>query len=560
MATVAPITPPVEATLRILLNSVPYLMGAAVVRQPPGEDGIVASVGRMPWLHDKRLVTLELPEDTLPANRAVALDWPVPFQAEWVGAPPRLLISRLVFQGRTVGVLLGTHVTRERIDQSTREALDLSCEVIASAVAAEAVMLMAAHSVHAPAAPPAPQPEPSAPRAEPAAVVDPPLPDAGPTVEAPPAPRTEPTATASASTREPPPSPPQASPADVAIEQVRRGAEMAEDARSLGRVMRDALNVVTDASAFAVALYATARPEVAYRYKVVGSDPDSAQLGRQHVEDGPQSASATGDRRWNVYTREIAIGDGEPRTRPVVVVQLPMTNGGEVFGMVSVQTFRARGFTEQELRTIATIVDACAPRFAQVRAAGRFQPASAPPPTPIEPAPAGVLPQASAVPTATPARRTPEDVLRDLLRRCAGAGFPSAFLLGVDPDGRTLRGELVSEGAAALDRALGITNGALAIPLDDMGNAAARAMRERRTVPAPSLFDIARPALSVERTREIEAGVAGARSVVFALVVKDRAAGVLVLGPMTDDPSFFAIEEVRGFIDDAAKELAALLA
>src|SRR5712691_9103623 len=27
-------TPPVEATLRILLNSVPYLIGAAVVRQP----------------------------------------------------------------------------------------------------------------------------------------------------------------------------------------------------------------------------------------------------------------------------------------------------------------------------------------------------------------------------------------------------------------------------------------------------------------------------------------------------------------------------------------------
>lgn len=559
MATVAPITPPVEATLRILLNSVPYLMGAAVVRQPPGEDGIVASVGRMPWLHDKRLVTLELPEDILPANRAVALDWPVPFQAEWVGAPPRLLISRLVFQGRTVGVLLGTHVTREPIDQSTREALDLSCEVIASAVAAEAVMLMAAQSFHTPTAPPTPQPEP-APRVEPAAGARP-APEREPTVEPRPAPPAEPAAEAAhAPAQEPPASPPQPSPADVAIEQVRRGAETAEDARSLGRVMRDALNVVTDASAFAVALYATARPEVAYRYKVVGPDPDSAELGRQHVEDGPQSASATGDRRWNVYTREIAIGDGERRTRAVAVVQLPMANGGEVFGMVSVQTFRASGFTEQELRTIATMVDACAPRFAQVRAAGRFQPASAPPPTPIEPAPAGVLPQASAVPTAPPARRTPEDVLRDLLRRCAGAGFPSAFLLGVDPDGRTLRGELVSEGAAALDRAVGITNGALAIPLDDTGNAAARAMRERRIVPAPSLFDITRPALTVERTREIEAGVAGTRSVVFALVVMDRAAGVLVLGPMKDDPSFFAIEEVRGYIDDAAKELAALLA
>ncbi|HET7701171.1 MAG TPA: hypothetical protein VFM06_09940, partial [Candidatus Limnocylindria bacterium] len=116
---VVPITPPVEATLRILLNSVPFLMGAAVVRQPPGSDGVVASVGRMPWLHDRRLTTLQLPDDALPSNRAVALDWPVPFQAEWVGAPPRLLISRLVFQGRTVGVLLGTLITREQVSQQT---------------------------------------------------------------------------------------------------------------------------------------------------------------------------------------------------------------------------------------------------------------------------------------------------------------------------------------------------------------------------------------------------------------------------------------------------------
>src|SRR5437867_1190310 len=134
---VVPITTPVEATLRILLNSVPFLMGAAVVRQPPGSDGVVASIGRMPWLHDRRLTTLQLPDDTLPSNRAVALDWPVPFQAEWVGAPPRLLISRLVFQGRTVGVLLGTLVSRDPLSPETRAALDLTGELIASAVAGE---------------------------------------------------------------------------------------------------------------------------------------------------------------------------------------------------------------------------------------------------------------------------------------------------------------------------------------------------------------------------------------------------------------------------------------
>src|SRR5512133_2808953 len=75
-------TPPVEATLRILLNSVPYLIGAAVVRQPAVGDAVEAQVGRMPWLHDRRLLTLQLPDDPLPANRAILLDWPVPYQAE----------------------------------------------------------------------------------------------------------------------------------------------------------------------------------------------------------------------------------------------------------------------------------------------------------------------------------------------------------------------------------------------------------------------------------------------------------------------------------------------
>ena len=129
---VVPMTPPVEATLRILLNSVPYLIGAAVVRQPAVGDSVEAQVGRMPWLHDRRLLNLQLPDDTLPANRAILLDWPVPYQAEWVGIPPRLLISRLVARERTVGVLLGTLITREVVTAQAREALDLSCELIAA--------------------------------------------------------------------------------------------------------------------------------------------------------------------------------------------------------------------------------------------------------------------------------------------------------------------------------------------------------------------------------------------------------------------------------------------
>ncbi|MGH2498908.1 MAG: hypothetical protein ACRDF0_02270, partial [Candidatus Limnocylindria bacterium] len=129
-------TPPVETTLRILVNSVPYLLGAAVVRQG-GSQQVVAEVGRMPWLHDRRLMRLQLPDHLLPPNRAVALDWPVPYQAEWVGAPPRLLIARLVARRRTVGVLLGTLIDPGALPEQSREALDLSCELIAAAVAAD---------------------------------------------------------------------------------------------------------------------------------------------------------------------------------------------------------------------------------------------------------------------------------------------------------------------------------------------------------------------------------------------------------------------------------------
>ena len=545
---VVPITPPVEATLRILLNSVPFLMGAAVVRQPPGSDGVVASVGRMPWLHDRRLTTLQLPDDALPSNRAVALDWPVPFQAEWVGAPPRLLISRLVFQGRTVGVLLGTLITREQVSQQTREALDLSCELIASAVAGESAMAMMV-----PPPPPemeqTPEPEPEAAPERPSA--------------APPRFTTVPAYEPPAATHAPPPveaEPPRRAPvaSETVVDEVRRGLEGAGDARSLGRVMRDAMSVITDASAFSIALFHLARPEVAYRYKVVGPDRDSAELGRQHVDDGPACYAARHDRRWHVFTREVAIRDElDVRVREVIVLQLPMSTGGEVFGIVTVQTFRPEGFTDQELRLVATIVEAATPYFASVRMSGRFQPAatSTPGPMDLSPAPAAVAPTPAA--PARPAPRGAEDVLRDLLRRCAGAGFSTAFLVGVDPGAGALRGELVSDGEAAreVDYALGISSGKFAIPMDDRYNAIARAVREARIVPAPTAYEITRPATDFEGAQKIEKLARGGRSVSLPLVVSGQPAGALVLGPMPEDPSFFAIEAVRGYVEDAAKEL-----
>ena len=507
---VVAITPPVEATLRILLNSVPYLMGAAVVRQPAGTEGVVAQVGRMPWLHDRRLTTLELPDDTLPSNRAVALDWPVPYQAEWVGAPPRLLIARLVFQGRTVGVLLGTLISRESLGQQTREAIDLSCELIASSVAGEAAVRLAA---------------------------------------------TPSELDASSGSVPPAPSKRSAVTADIIVDEVRKGLASATDARSIGRVLRDAMSVITDASAFAVAVFHTTRPEVAYRYKVVGPDRDSAELGRQHVDDGPQCYAARHERRWHVFARDLAIRDElDVRVREVIVLQLPMVSGGDVIGLVTVQTFRPEGFTDQELRLVATVVEIAASSFAQVRDTGRFQPPAADAPTALD------MPVATnaLAPSGGEQARTAEHVLRDLLRRCGGAGFTTAFLMGVDPGAGALRGELVSDGEAAreVDYALGISSGKFSVPLDDRYNAIARAVREARIVPAPTVYEITRPAIDDARAQSLEKLARGGRSVTLPLIVSGEAAGALVLGPMHDDPSFFAIEAVRGYVDDAAKELA----
>jgi hypothetical protein len=544
----APVTPPVEATLRIILNSVPYLMGVAVVRQPPANDTAIVQVGRMPWLHDRRLTTLNLPDDALPANRALALDWPVPHQAEWVGAPPRLLIARLVAQGRTVGVLLGTYMSREQIAQQTREALDLACELIASAMAGEALAPIAPHfpveveqsSVYTP--PPEPElPEVPVTKGEPQLTLV-----------------SETATEVSESDAEAPRAETmsRSDSVDLVVEEVRKSLDDAGDARSLGRILRDVMNVITDASAFSISLFHIALTEVAYRYKVLGPEVDSSELGRQTVDDGPSCYAARHDRRWHVFKRDLAIRDGaNVRHRDVAVVQIPLVGSGEVFGVITVQTFRAEGFSDHELRLIAAVAEVAAPRFGQVRLSGRFQPPPSKVPASSDPAPV-VLPPAAPVRPAKQ-QRTAETVLAGLLRRCGGAGFATAFLMGVDPGAGVLRGELVSDSAVAreLDYALGITTGKFTIPIDDRYNAIARAMREARIVPAPTIHEIAQPALDWQASLALERLARGGRTITLPIVVESEPAGALVLGPMADDPTFSAIEMVRGYVDDATREL-----
>ena len=526
-------TPPVEATLRILLTSVPYLIGAAVVRQPAVGDAVAAEVGRMPWLHDRRLLTLELPDDTLPQNRAVVLDWPVPYQAEWVGVPPRLLISRLVAHERTVGILLGTLITREQMSAQAREALDLSCELIAAAVGSDSLMPFAAaspdESRRLVVVPDEPQPEP-----EPQPLV--------------------------AATDEP-----QVDEKDEqeerdrqVVEEVSRAIDELTDARSIGRVLRDAVTAIAGVDAFSISLFNSVRREVAYRYKVVGSDPDSAELGRQAVDDGPDCYAARHDRRWHAFVREIGVrGPEGVQARKISVLQYPLISIDEIIGVATLQVFGEGGFSNHATRLVARVIDVATDRLAAVRRAARFQPS----PSPQEPAAAAVLPPAAAAPSPSPAEPEPpttDEILNDLLKRCAEVGLPTTFLIGVDPAAGLLRGEMISSSSAAreLDYALGISVGRFTIELADRYNAIARACREGRIITSMTLEEIVHPLRDADGAATLERLVQGARTTIIPVAVSGDVVGALVVGPQADEPTFSAVVAVREIVSETASRLA----
>ena len=572
-------TPPVEATIRILLNSVPYLIGAAVVRQPAGPDAVAADVGRNPWLFDRRLTSLELPDDALPANRAVALDWPVPYQAEWVGVPPRLLISRLVFAGRTVGVLLGTLITRDQIGPQTREAIDLSCELIASAVAMDSPAMYVA---------PEPQiriPEIALPVHQPPRERIEPEPEPATAFEPVPPPTAVPAAADRAADRGTLPDTPGRS--EAIVDEVARAVAVAGDARAVGRVLRDAMNAVAASAAFAVALFHADRPEVAYRYKVVGVDAASSELGRQPVDDGARSDAVRLGERWHAFERDVIVGSG---SRRVAVLQVPLLEDGVAFGVVTVQTFRDGGFAPAELQLVAAIVDATRSAFAAARSAGRFQPAAEPeftlgrhqsaaaepaattpatpaaarpatPPTqpiqPTQPLQAGPAPDPVAAPSAPP--RTSEEILGRLLERFASAGAPTAFILGLDVAAGLLRGERTSGSAEAveLDTALGISNGRFSISLDDRYNAIARACREGRTVAAPTVHELLQPVYEWSAALILERLVGGGHSTILPIAVGGSVVGAVVAGPAFEAADAAVVERLEAIVADAALDLAA---
>src|SRR5881396_850875 len=530
-------TPPVEATLRILLNSVPYLIGAAVVRQPAVGEAVEAEVGRMPWLHDRRLLTLQLPDDSLPANRAILLDWPVPYQAEWVGAPPRLLISRLVTQDRTVGVLLGTLITREQISVQAREALDLSCELIAAAVGSDSLAT-------APAPVAAEEPHrlvvvPDEPMREPESSLVIAMPtESEPVLD----PKDE-----------------QDERDRQVVDEVARALDELTDARSIGRVLRDAVTAIAGVDGFSVALFNSVRREVAYRYKVVGADPDSAEMGRQAVDDGPDCYAARHDRRWHGFVREIGVrGPEGVEARKISVLQYPLIAADEVFGVTTLQVFGESGFSDHATRLVLRVIEVSSDRLAAVRRATRFQPSL----SPLESAAAAVLPPVAAAlssaPLSTADVPTTDQILNDLVTGCTEIGLPTTFMVGVDPAAGLLRGELISSSSAAreLDYALGISVGRFTIELADRYNAIARACREGRIVTSPTLDELVHPLRDADGAATLERLVQGGRSTILPITVSGDVVGALVVGPMADEPGFSTVVKVRDLVNETASRLA----
>jgi hypothetical protein len=529
-------TPPVEATLRILLNSVPYLIGAAVVRQPAVGDAVEAEVGRMPWLHDRRLLTLQLPDDSLPANRAILLDWPVPYQAEWVGAPPRLLISRLVTRDRTVGVLLGTMISRDQISVGAREALDLSCELIAAAVGSDSLAIFAATPTAEEPRRLIVVPDELLPEPESALVVTAPA-ESEPTLD----PKDE-----------------QDERDRQVIDDVARAIDELTDARSIGRVLRDAVTAIAGVDGFSVALFNSVRREVAYRYKVVGADPDSAEMGRQAVDDGPDCYAARRDRRWHSYVREIGVrGPEGVEARKISVLQYPLLAADEIFGVATLQVFGDSGFSDHATRLVLRVIEVSSDRLAAVRRAARFQPSL----SPTESAAAAVLPTAAAAPSSAPVASadapTTDQILNDLITNCTEAGLPTTFMVGVDPAAGLLRGELISNSPAAreLDYALGVSAGRFTIDLSDRYNAIARACREGRIVTSPTLDELVHPLRDADGAATLERLVQGGRSTIIPITVSGDVVGALVVGPMEDEPGFSTIVKVRDLVNDTASRL-----
>jgi hypothetical protein len=343
------------------------------------------------------------------------------------------------------------------------------------------------------------------------------------------------------------------------VDEVARALDELTDARSIGRVLRDAVTAIAGVDGFSVALFNSVRREVAYRYKVVGADPDSAEMGRQAVDDGPDCYAARHDRRWHGFIREIGVrGPEGVEARKISVLQYPLVAADEIFGVATLQIFGDSGFSDHATRLVLRVIEVSSDRLAAVRRAARFQPSL----SPQESAAVAVLPPAAAAPFPTPVDAPPEapttdQILLDLVTKCTEIGLPTTFMVGVDPAAGLIRGELISSSPAAreLDYALGISEGRFTIELSDRYNAIARACREGRIVTSPTLDELVHPLRDADGAATLERLVQGGRSTIIPITVSGDVVGAVVVGPMAEEPGFSTIVKVRDLVNETASRL-----
>jgi len=343
------------------------------------------------------------------------------------------------------------------------------------------------------------------------------------------------------------------------VDEVARALDELTDARSIGRVLRDAVTAIAGVDGFSVALFNSVRREVAYRYKVVGADPDSAEMGQQAVDDGPDCYAARHDRRWHSFIREIGVrGPEGVEARKISVLQYPLLAAEEIFGVATLQVFGDSGFSDHATRLVLRVLEVSSDRLAAVRRASRFQPSL----SPSESAAVAVLPPTAAALSSSVASSaeapTTDQILNDLVNNCTEIGLPTTFMVGVDPAAGLLRGELISSSSAAreLDYALGISGGRFTIDLSDRYNAIARACREGRIVISPTLDELVHPLRDADGAATLERLVHGGRSTIIPITVSGDVVGALIVGPMADEPGFRTIVKVRDLVNETASRLA----
>ena len=149
---------------------------------------------------------------------------------------------------------------------------------------------------------------------------------------------------------------------------VRDAIAMATSARDVGRILRDVLAELARTSAFALSVHHAQRDEVAYRYRVASDDDLGALLRRDALDDGPTSAVAHMD-GWVRAHRPVRVGG---RNAIVHTAQCAVRSGERTIGVITLHS-EGGAISDSVLARVTDLVDAAAPRLAELRSAGSYR-------------------------------------------------------------------------------------------------------------------------------------------------------------------------------------------